>query len=129
MLQTEHVQQAPADPPSVHAFRIEGGVGADEMAAVAERLEAAFDRHEEVSILLMLEGFDLADAISSLSLRSLVAQARSAAHVKRYAVVGAPPTAAWMIETFDKASSIEAAAFAPGQEAAAWDFVRARPRG
>jgi hypothetical protein len=118
----------PADAPAVYAFRIRGGVASEEMSSVAGLLEDAFDRHDEVNILLILEGFTTADAISSLSLRSLAAQARSAAHVKRYAVVGAPPAAAGMIETFDKVSSIEASAFAPGQEAAAWDFVGARPR-
>lgn len=124
---TDHIEQVANSDPSVYAFRIEGGATADEMAAMADVMNAAFDRDEKVNMLLVLHDFGATDATSGLAVRSLYAQMRSLAHVERYAVVGAPAVAAAMIETFEKVLPIEARTFDPEEEAAAWTFVGARP--
>ncbi len=93
-LSTDHIQQIANSDPSVYAFRIEGGATADEMAAMADVMNAAFDRDEKVNMLLILRHFGAADAASGLALRSLYSQIRSLSHVERYAVVGAPTLAA-----------------------------------
>lgn len=127
MLQTTNITQIATDDPAVYAFRIEGGVTTEEMAGMAEVMNAAFDRDETVSMLVLLHDFVASDAAAGLSLRSLESQVRSLAHVERYGVVGAPSFAAAMIETFDKISPIDARTFDPGEEAAAWAFVGAAP--
>jgi len=127
MFASERIRQVATDAPSVYAFRIEGGVSADELAAMSRLLDEAFERHDKISMLLLLDGFGPSDALSSISPKSLATQARSAFNVERYAVVGPPPSAARMIETFDTVSSIDARTFDPGEEDAAWDFVGARP--
>jgi len=129
MFKTAKITEIPTDTPSVYAFRVLGGVTSDEMAGVAEVLEKGFERHGKVNILFLLEDFDMSDAVSSSSLKSLAAQVRSVSHVRRYAVVGAPSVAATMINTFDKVTLIEANTFEPGEEAGAWRFVGARPGG
>lgn len=127
MLTTAKITQIVTDAASVYAFRIGGGVTTGEMAEMAEVMNAAFERGEVVNMLLILHNFEIFDAASGLSMRSLVSQFSSLTHVKRYAVVGAPTFAAAMIETFDKIVPIEAETFNPGDEAAAWKFVGAEP--
>lgn len=127
MIQSENINQIPTDTPQVYAFRIKEGVGADEMTALAKVIEAAFERHDTIRMLLVLQDFGMADAVRSLSLKSMVTQARSIAHVSHYAVVGAPAVAAVMIETFDKVSPVSADVFSSDEESEAWTFVDARP--
>ena len=127
MLLTPNITQIETTDPSVYAFRIEGGASAEEMADMAEVMNAAFDRDETVSMLVLLHDFDASDAAAGLSLRSLESQFRSLAHVERYGVVGAPAFAAAMIEAFGRIGPIEARTFDPGEEAAAWAFVGASP--
>lgn len=127
MLATGRITQIPTDNPTVYAFRIEGGVQSDEINAMARTMDDAMDRHERISMLLVLHDFDASDAASSITLKTLATQVRSAAHVERYAVVGAPDFARRMIGIFDDVTSIEARTFDPGEEAAAWAFVGARP--
>ena len=60
MLSTAHIRQIAASDPLVYAFRIEGGATADEMAALADVMNAAFDRDEKVNMLLVLHEFGAA---------------------------------------------------------------------
>ena len=127
MFASDRIRQIAAVPPSVLAFRIEGGATSEEMGAMAEIVDDAFDRQGTVNMLLILHDYEPSDAMAGLSLRSLKTQARSVSHIGRYAVVGAPSAAARMIGAFDKVSNIEARAFDPQDEAAAWAFVGAQP--
>jgi len=125
---TANIRRVPATDPRVYAFRIAGGVEAREMDALAEEMNAAFDRHDApLRMLLLLEGFSAADAAAGLTLESLRSQIRSPAHIEKYAVVGAPDPARRMIEASDAVSPIDARTFDPGEEGAAWAFVCARP--
>ncbi|MGF1552764.1 MAG: STAS/SEC14 domain-containing protein [Paracoccaceae bacterium] len=129
MLTTDAIRQIPASDERVYAFRIEGGVGTDEMADLARTMNEAFDRHDEpIRMLLILHDFGgPGDAVAGFSLEGLRAQFRSPARVGRYAVVGAPEIARRMIEANDKIAPIDARTFDPGEEDAAWAFVEARP--
>ena len=127
MLSTLSIKQIATDKPSVYAFHIEGGVTADEMAKLADVVNAAFDRDEKVSLLFILHDFGASDAMAGLTPGSLYSQMRSLAHVERYAVVGAPTIAAALIETSEKVLPVEARTFDPDEENAAWHFVGARP--
>jgi hypothetical protein len=127
MLATDHIAQIAADQTTVYVFRIDGGVTAGEMSAMADVMNAAFDRDEKVSMLLILSDFGAGDAISGVNPNSLYSQMRSLSHVERYAVVGAPSVAAGMINAFDKVLPIEARTFDAEDEASAWEFVGARP--
>ena len=99
MLDTPTVSRLPADDPAVYAFEIRSGTRSEDVAAMAEVMNDAFARGETVSMLLLMRGVDLGDALAGLNLASLKAQARSASHVKKYAVVGAPAAAETMIRT------------------------------
>ena len=127
MLSTCRIKQIATDKASVYAFRFESGVTSDEMAKLADVLNAAFDRNEKVRLLFILHDFGASDAMAGLAPRSLYSQMRSLAHVERYAVVGAPAIAAALIETSEKVLPVDARTFDADEEQEAWRFVGAPP--
>lgn len=127
MLDTPTIRQIPTDTPRVYAFRVCGDTRADDMAAMAALMNCAFDEGQEVDMLLVLEGFGTGDTVAGLTLETVTSQVRSLTHVGKYAVVGAPGPAAAMIRAFGRLIPVDARVFDPAEEAAAWDFVEARP--
>ncbi len=123
------IQEIPTTDPLVHAFRITGTVTDDDMSAMAQHMNAAFDASgpEKVSMLLIFEGYEGADAGAAFDASALKAQFRSLTQVVRYAVVGAPDAARSMIETMDHVIPIDARTFDAQDEAQAWAFVGADP--
>ena len=109
------------------AFRIDGEVGKDDMAAMAERVNDAFDRHESVDMLLLFDRFLGRDAGASFDAEAMKAQFRSLTNVGRYFVVGAPDAARRMIETMGSIIPVEAKTFDKGDEEKAWVELGARP--
>lgn len=129
MLTTPTVRQIGTDQPAVYAFRISGAVRPADMSAMARVVNEAFDVHPRLSMLLVLEDYDLGDAVRSLTPEVLKSGIRAVAHVDRYAVVGAPAAAAAMIGLLNPLIPTEARTFGPAQESEAWTFVGAHPLG
>jgi hypothetical protein len=90
-------------------------------------MNATFDAHDTVSLLLVFDGFDGMGAGAGVDMRTLKAQFRSVANVDNYAVVGALGVAATIIALMDKVIPVDARTFEMGQLRAAWDFVGAQP--
>lgn len=119
------ITRIPVDNPLVFAFRITGDISAEDMADMASVMNAAFDAHPSVSMLLIFDHFD--GARPSLDMKTLRSQFRALAKVDKYAVVGAPAVAATMITLMDKVIPTDARTFEAQDEAEAWRFVGARP--
>jgi hypothetical protein len=127
MLVTPTVAQIPTDNDHVFAFRIAGGVREADFNAMGRVMNDAFDVMDHVSMLLLLEGVGVEDALASLTPQAMVAGTRALWKVDRYAVVGAPAAAAAMIGISSAFIPVEARTFAPEDTAEAWRFVRAAP--
>lgn len=127
MLTTTTIQEIPTDTETVFAFRILDEVRSEDLHEMAAQMNARFDRHDDVNMLLFFESDGGREAGATFDLEVLKSQARSLDKVSRYAVVGAPDTAATMVERFGAVLPVESKAFDTGQEEAAWAFVGARP--
>ncbi len=127
MLDTPTITRLQTNNPAVYAFEIRGGTRSEDVEAMAHLMDTAFDRPEKVSMLLLMRGVDMGDALASVNFASLKAQMRSVGNVEKYAVVGAPAAAEAMIRTMAPLLPLEARVFEPEEEAEAWDFVAARP--
>ncbi len=125
MLDTPTIKQIAASAPSVYAFRILGEVTSEDMAAMADLMNDAFDAHDKVSMLLIFEHYKGSEMGASFSMENLKAQMRSIANVEKYAVVGVPDAAETMISAMDAISPVDARSFDMADEAAAWAFVGA----
>lgn len=121
------IQQIATDTPGLYAFRIAGHIDDDASEAMAEFMNDVFDGQDEVSMLLDLTGFTGSDWDNMLDFDVIKSRFRALSHVKRYAVIGAPDSAARMIEFMDKIIPVEAKAFDAAESAEAWHWVKAAP--
>ncbi|MGR3486268.1 MAG: SpoIIAA family protein [Paracoccaceae bacterium] len=119
------IAQIPTDAPHVYAFRILGHVDDDAFDAMAAYMNDAFDRHEEVSMLLDLRGMTGRDWDAMFSREGMIANLRSLSKVARYAAVGGPALAGAMITAMDKVIPVDARAFDADEIDAAFAFVGA----
>lgn len=124
---TDSLHHIPATAPDVYAFRIRGKLAADDLAAMAETMNAAFDAWDTVSMLLILEEFEGRETGAGLDLETLKSQFRSLRQEEKYAVVGPPKHARNMIKVMDKFIPVDARTFDAAEERRAWEFVGARP--
>jgi hypothetical protein len=123
MLTTPTVTQLRTPAPNVYAFEVRGGTRHEDLAAMAQAVNEAFDRGERIALLIRLVGFDGIDAAAGLSGPAVESGIRSLGGVERYAVIGPPRIARVMIETFGRIIPTEARTFASAEESEAWAFV------
>lgn len=121
------VRRLPTSRDDLYAFEIDGKVTAAEMEAMADQMNAAFDTHDSVDMLLIFRDFDGSEIGAGYDWSSLKSRIRSLAKVDKYVAVGAPQEAATMIEVLGKLMPVETKAFPMSELDAAWDFMGARP--
>ncbi len=121
------IKQIPTDNPKVYAFRITGHIDDDDAEALAKYMNTIFDETDKVDMLLDLSDFTGSDWDSMLDGDVIQSRFRALSHVSKYAVIGAPDSAASMIGFMDKIIPVDAKAFDKKEETAAWNFVDARP--
>lgn len=109
--------------PDLLAFEIRAKIEKEDIEWMARRVEAAFDRHETVDMLILIPHYEGTELGAVFDAEALKAQARSARHVRRYAVVGAPAWASAMIDLFSPVSPVEAKTFGRDEAPAAWRWV------
>jgi hypothetical protein len=120
------ITEIETDIPTLHAFRVEGKIAAADVEGMAERLQAAFEAHDEIDILIVMSSYQGIEAGAVFDRKALSAQARSVRHVRRYGVVGAPDWAEAMINFFAPVSPIEAKTFDLEDEQSAWQWIKGR---
>ncbi len=109
--------------PDLLAFEVRAKIEDDDIEWMARRTETAFAAHDTVDILLVMRNYDGAELSAIFNGEAMKAQADSAKHVRRYAVVGAPLWAKAMINLFSPISPVEAKTFDLADESAAWRWV------
>ncbi len=127
MLTTNTIRQIAVTSPDVYAFRIRGEVAADDLQAMAETMNDAFDVQPTVSMLLIFDQYIGVETGAGFDLETLTSQFRSLAKVDKYAVVGAPRIASIMINVMDKVIPTDARTFESAEEPLAWEFIGAQP--
>jgi len=125
MLNTEAVEQFDARIPGVYAFRIKGKLADSDMESMADIMNAAFDKHDKVDMLLSFDGEAKADLGAGLSLDVLRSRVRALSNVRTYAVANAPDGAESVIEFFGNILPVKAETFS--SEHNALEHLRSLP--
>lgn len=124
---TQAITQIPTDSKFVFAFRIHGEITSDDMSQMSERMNAAYDAHDQdLSLLLIFDDYRGSEFGAGLNVESIKAQFRALARLKKYVVVGAPETTASMIRTFGAFLPVDALTYDIEDEELAWREVGAR---
>lgn len=121
------VRRIAATDPATFAFEIDGEVTAAEMEGMADVMNAAFDTHDTVNMLLIFRRYEGSEAAAGFDWSSIRSRFRALAKVDKYVTVGAPDAAETMIETMATVMPIEARTFDLDEIDAAWAYVGARP--
>lgn len=109
--------------PDLLAFEIRAKIEKEDIEWMARRVEAAFERHETIDMLLLIPHYEGTELGAVFDTEALKAQLKSARHVRRYAVVGAPAWAKAMINLVSPLSPVEAKTFDTDEAPAAWRWV------
>ena len=105
------IQQIPTSRPDLYAFAVTGRIAEADMERMAATVSAGFDRFDRIDMLITMPGYDGAELGAAFDKEGLGAMLRSNAHVRRYAVVGAPAWAKAMIALLDPLTPVETRAF------------------
>jgi len=109
------------------AIEIAGRITANDVENAYGLIEAEFAGHDRIDLILRVadyKGFDWALAFSPQTLRRKM---RAIGHLRRYAVIGGP---AWLPQAIALVApfvSTQVRHFALADEAAAWNWLDARP--
>lgn len=104
-------------------YEIAAQITKPDIEEMAREVEAAFDAHDRIDILLIMLHFEGMEAGAVFDREALGAQMRSVRHVRKYGVVGAPAWARAMIEFSDLVSPVDAKTFDLEDEAQAWAWI------
>ncbi len=107
------------------AFEINVKIEKEDIEWMAQRVEQAFAGLDVVDMILIMRNYDGAELSAVFNSDAMKAQADSAKHVRKYAVVGAPLWAKAMINLFSPVSPVDAKTFDLDDEAQAWMWVNA----
>lgn len=114
------------DRPHVLAYAVQGLFSADDVRRLVPELEAAFDAHEQVDVLVRVEEMP---GVPWSALKGDLARAKMEAlrRVRRYAVVGGPAWLSSAVSLLDPLLRVEVRAFRAEEEAEAWTWIGAQP--
>jgi hypothetical protein len=124
---TSAIRRRASPRPTLLVFEISAKIAKGDIEAMARDVEAAFDAHDKIDMLLIMTDFEGMDADAAFDREALGAQARSIRHVRKYGVVGAPAWARAMIEVSDFLSPVDAKTFDLAEEAQAWAWIEESP--
>ena len=112
MIHTDAIKQFDSKIDGVFAFRVTSEVGREDMSAMAQVMNDAFDRFDEVDMLICFENNDGAQLGAGLSAEAAKAQFRAISKIRNYCVVNAPEGAENLIAMFDAIMPVDAQTFA-----------------
>jgi len=109
--------------PSVIAFAFSDTLSRADVDTMAQVLNSAFDKPDEIRVLLDFQALLHIDADAMASLSATRAQLRSLANVSRYAVIDPPEAAGKMIRLADKIIPVDAEVFSADDSPSAWHYI------
>ncbi len=117
------ISQISTNRPDLLAFEVTGKIAEADIEGMASTVSAAFERFDKIDLLLTMPGYDGAELGAVFDKESFATTLRSGAHVRHYAVVGAPAWARAMINVFSPLSPVEAKTFDLEEEEEAWAWI------
>ncbi|MGB3409257.1 MAG: STAS/SEC14 domain-containing protein [Jannaschia sp.] len=126
-MQTDTIRRIPTTDPATFAFEIDGEITADDMEAMADLMNVAFDDFDSVDMLLIFRRYEGSEVGAGLDWSSIKSRFRALTNVGKYVVVGAPDGAADMIEAMGKIIPVDAKTFDMPDLPDAWAYLGARP--
>lgn len=112
----------PSHRTDLRIFEVVAKITEADIEWMAAQVNAAFDAQKRIDMLIIMRNYEGAELGAIFDAEAFKTQFRSARHVRRYAVVGAPAWASTMINLFSPLTPVEEKTFAieHEREARAW---------
>ncbi|MEM6464514.1 MAG: STAS/SEC14 domain-containing protein [Pseudomonadota bacterium] len=107
----------------VFAFEIDGHLTKEEVEYVYETLEKAYEKHDQVSVLMRIGRYDGFDWDTLFSETSYIGKLHAIRHMRRYALVGGPSWAASATRFFAPLFRMDVRHFELDEETEAWNWI------
>jgi len=121
------IRRIPTNRDDVFAFAIEGHLDDASLENLYGLLDAAYETHEEIDLLIRLTGYEGVDWTAAFSESMLSMRSKSLKKLRHYAIVGGPLWIQASIILMQPFLSIELRAFEADEENEAWEWLSARP--
>jgi len=121
------IRRIPTNREDVFAFAIEGHLDDASLENLYGLLDAAYEGHDEIDLLIRLTGYDGVDWGSAFSESMLSMRAKSLRHLRRYAIVGGPLWIQASVTLMQPFLSIKMKTFESEDESKAWEWLSAEP--
>jgi hypothetical protein len=121
------IRRIETDREDLCALEIVGHFTAADLENAYGLLEGAYAVHDRIDLLVRIsryDGFDWGAAFNEATIRG---KTRALRHIRKYAVVGGPAWMRTVIGIFGPLTSIETRYFDAEEEAAAWEWMGAKP--
>jgi hypothetical protein len=122
-----HVRRIDTDRPDAWAFEITGHISAADVENMYGLLEAAFELHESIDLLVRIDHYEGFDWSAAFRESTLVGKSRVLSRLRRYAVIGGPGWVSATMALVKPFMSVEMKHFEAEEEAHAWAWIDARP--
>lgn len=121
------IRSIPTNREDVFAFAIEGHLDDASLENLYGLLDAAYETHEEIDLLIRLTGYEGVDWTAAFSESMLSMRSKSLKKLRHYAIVGGPLWIQASITLMQPFLSIELRAFEADEENEAWEWLSAQP--
>ncbi len=121
------IRRIPTNRDDVIAFAVEGHLNDASLENLYGLLDAAYETHDEIDLLIRLTGYEGVDWGAAFSESMLSMRSKSLKHLRRYAIVGGPLWIQASMTLMQPFISIEMRAFEDDEENEAWEWLAAKP--
>jgi uncharacterized protein YacL (UPF0231 family) len=115
------------DKSDVFGFEIVGHFTNADVENAFGLLDAAYQGHDKIDVLLRASGYDGFDWSTLFNPDTFKGKLKAFQHIRRYALVGGPAWMGPMVGLIAPLTSIETKHFAAADEAKAWEWLGAKP--
>lgn len=105
------------------AFEIRDRITKPDIEWMSGIVDSAMQAQDEIDMLIVMSNYEGSDWGATMDGRAISVQARSVAHIRRYAVVGAPAFANAMIAVSGALTPVETKTFELADERMAWSWL------
>ncbi|WP_199194685.1 STAS/SEC14 domain-containing protein [Phyllobacterium phragmitis] len=123
------VRRIPTNRADAFAFTIEGHLSNADVENVYGLLEAAYEQHDKIDLLVRLNGYEGFDWNAAFKDTTFAMQTRSLKHIRRYAIVGGPAWIHVCANLLKPFLSIDMKTFDSSDEIKAWQWIGAEEIG
>ncbi|HWK64393.1 MAG TPA: STAS/SEC14 domain-containing protein [Rhizobiaceae bacterium] len=121
------IRRIDADRDDLCALEIVGRFTAADLENAYGLLQAAYERHDKIDVLIRISDYDGFDWNAALDESLVGLKSQALPHIRKYAVVGGPTWMRVALGLFGPFMSFDVRHFAMQEEAAAWAWIGGQP--